>query len=164
MGERFENAFGIGIGAAPFPCLAPDGVDGADAAGERIDGIEIAKNTPLMGDGNAEAGDWKFGSKIHPIAEVALVDEKGQIHGVHAARLEGTVVNEGRFGMGNGIGDHAVDAAVAGEFFLAVKRAQELGRNLSGRSARVLTGSGIGKGGTERGSKNAAGCADFGHG
>ena len=36
------DGFGVGIGAAPFSGFAPDGIDGANAAGERIHEIEIA--------------------------------------------------------------------------------------------------------------------------
>ena len=68
-GERTGDAGGVGIGAAPLAGLAPDRVDRADAARQRVHHVQVADDLLLVRNGDAEAGERQLGGQREEIAQ-----------------------------------------------------------------------------------------------
>ena len=108
--ERTSDAGRIGIGAAPFPGLAPHRVDRADAARQRVHDVQVANDFLLVRNGDAEAGEWAAWSASEKKSRKhAGRHQERQIHRVHAPRLERAVVHGRRNRMPDRVGNHAVD-------------------------------------------------------
>ena len=76
FGKRRSDAGGVGIGSAPLAAFAPDGVDGADAAGQGIDEIQITDDFLFVRNGDAEAGERQAFGEGEEVAELRGRDEE----------------------------------------------------------------------------------------
>ena len=162
--ERHANAVDVGIGATPLAGFAPDGIDCANAAAERVERVEVADDALFVGDGDAEALEREAGGEDEEILQLQRTDQKREIQGGNAAGLEGAIVNGGGDGVAHRVGDDAEDLAGLPGFFDAIEMAQGAGGDLAGGGALGGGGSGIGKSAAEDGREHAAGETGFRHG
>src|ERR1035437_8374490 len=163
-GERAGDAGGVGIGAAPLAGLAPDGVDGADAARQRFHHGQGADDLLLVGDGDAATGEGKFGGQREKIAQACRGDQKRQIDGIHAFGLKCAVVHGGRYGVAYRVCNHAVDLGGFAQLFDAIEMAQEARTHLTDGSAFGVHGGGIGINAAEYRREHARWKPEFAHG
>ena len=92
-GQRNGDGIGVGVRAAPLAGFFPDRVDGADAARQRIDHVEVAQDLLLVRNGNAEAGHRQRLGQDEKILQLRRLDQKRKIHRVHAMGLKRAIVD-----------------------------------------------------------------------
>ena len=162
--ERTGDAGRVGIGAAPLAGLAPDGVDGADAARQRVHHVEIADDLLLVRNGDAETGKRELGGQREEVAQAGRGDQERQIDGIHAFRLKCAVVHGGRNRVAHRIGNHAVDLGGFAQLLDAIEMAQIARTHLSGGGAFGVHRRGVGVDAAEDRREHARGEAEFAHG